>query len=224
MTYMNRSILAGLSLIGILTALYCALIYAPTESTMGAIQRIFYFHVPQGILSYTSALLLGFACLMYLIKNDLKWDRLAYCAAELGVLFSTTSIITGMIWSKPVWGAWWVFDARLTAQLVLALLFVSYFMLRAYLPEREKKARLSTVFGFLAMLDVPINYLSIWLWTTQHPQPVVGGGGMDPEMAVALSVSMGAFGLLYAYLLLQRLAIAKIEEEVDYLEQTVIAA
>src|SRR6266705_2554977 len=133
---MVRRILAILSLISIMLALYVALVYAPTESTMGTIQRIFYFHVPQGILSYTSALLVGFACLMYLVKNDLKWDRLAYCSAELGVLFSCTSMVTGMIWAKPVWGAWWVFDARLTAQLVLALLFVSYFMLRAYVPER----------------------------------------------------------------------------------------
>jgi heme exporter protein C len=97
-------------------------------------------------------------------------------------------------------------------------------MLRAYLPEREKKARLSTVFGLLAMLDVPINYLSIWLWTTQHPQPVVGGGGMAREMAISLSISFVAFGLLYAYLLMQRLAIAKVEEEVEYLEETVQTA
>lgn len=216
---MGRQILGVLSLVAILIALYFALVYAPTESTMGPIQRIFYFHVPQGILSYTCALFVGFGCLMFLVKNDLKWDRLAYCSAELGVLFSTTSMVTGMIWAKPVWGAWWVFDARLTAQLVLALLFVSYFMLRAYLPEREKKARLSTVFGFLAMLDVPINYFSIWLWTTQHPQPVIGGGGMDPQMRTAFLMSITAFGLLYAYLLTHRLAIAKLEDEVEYLEQ-----
>jgi heme exporter protein C len=222
---MGRQILAILSFISILIALYCALIYAPTESTMGSIQRIFYFHVPQGILSYTSALIVGLGCVMFLVTNDFKWDRLAYCAAELGVLFSCTSMVTGMIWAKPVWGAWWVFDARLTAQLALALLFVSYFMLRAYVPEREKKARLSTVFGFLAMLDVPINYLSIWLWTTQHPQPVIGGGGyLDPDMAVALSVSLVAFCILYAYLLAQRLAVAKIEEEVGRLEEAALAA
>jgi heme exporter protein C len=222
---MGRQILAILSFISILVALYCALIYAPTESTMGSIQRIFYFHVPQGILSYTSAFIVGIACIMFLVTNDLKWDRLAYSAAELGVLFSCTSMVTGMIWAKPVWGAWWVFDARLTAQLVLALLFVSYFMLRAYIPEREKKAKLSTVFGFLAMLDVPINYLSIWLWNTQHPQPVVGGGGsLDPDMAVALSISIVAFGILYAYLLTQRLAVAKIEDEVGRLEEAALAA
>src|SRR5262245_37078586 len=222
---MGRQLLAILSFISILIALYCALIYAPTESTMGSIQRIFYFHVPQGVLSYTSALIVGLTCVMFLVTNDLKWDRVAYCAAELGVLFSVTSMVTGMIWAKPVWGAWWVFDARLTAQLVLALLFVSYFMLRAYIPEREKKAKLSTVFGFLAMLDVPINYLSIWLWNTQHPQPVIGGGGsLDPDIAVTLSISLVAFGILYAYLLTQRLAVAKIEDEVGRLEEAALAA
>ena len=221
---MGRKILAVLSLISILVALYFALVYAPTESTMGTIQRIFYFHVPQGILSYTSALLLGFACIMYLVKGDLKWDRFAYSSAELGVLFSSTSIVTGMIWAKPVWGAWWVFDARLTAQLMLALLFVAYFMLRAYLPDREKRARLSTVFGFLAMLDVPINYLSIWLWTTQHPQPVIGGGGLAPEMAIAFTVCLGAFAVVYACLLVHRLAIARMEDDVEHIEHEVQAA
>ena len=223
---MVRPVLAVLSLISIIAALYFALAYAPMESSMGTIQRIFYFHVPQGILSYLSAILLGFGSLMYLIKSDLKWDRFAYSSAELGVLFSSTSIISGMIWARPVWNTWWSGDARLTLQLILALLFVGYFMLRAYLPEREKKARLSTAFGFLAALNVPINYAATRITTTLHPQPVIGpgGGGLEPQMYTALFVSFAAFGILYAYLLSERLALAKVEEEVEYLEQVVESA
>ena len=219
---MTRQTLGILSLIMIPVALYCAFIYAPTEATMGQIYRIFYFHVPQAILSYTSAIILGLASLMYLIKGDLKWDRLAYCSAELGVLFTATTLITGMIWAHPVWNTWWEFDARLTLELMLGLLFVGYHMLRAYLPERESRARLSTVFGFLALLDVPINYLSTYLWEQHHPRLYgPGGGGADPAITIALLVSIFTFGIFYAYLLTQRMAVARIEEEVEYLEQVV---
>jgi len=221
---MNRKILAILSMIMIPVALYFAFIYAPTEATMGQIQRIGYFHIPQAILSYTSAIILGLACLMYLIKGDLKWDRLAYCSAELGVLFTGTTLVTGMIWAHPVWNTWWEFDTRLTLELMLPLLFIGYHMLRAYLPEREKRARLSTVFGFLAFLNVPINYLSTRIMEQHHPVVLgPGGGGMDPSMLLALLISMIAFGILYAYMLTQRIAIARMEEEVEYLEQVVHA-
>ena len=221
---MTRQTLAILSMIMIPVSLYFAFIYAPTESTMGHIQRILYFHVPQAILSYVSAIILGLASLMYLIKGDLKWDRLAYCSAELGVLFTATTLVSGMIWARPVWNTWWEFDTRLTLELMLGLLFVGYHMLRAYLPEREKRARLSTVFGFLALLDVPINYLSTRLVEQHHPVVLgPGGGGMEPSMSLALLVSMIAFGIVYAYLLTQRIAISKVEEEVEYLEQVVQA-
>lgn len=221
---MKTKPLGILSLIAIPVALYFAFIYAPTEETMGEIQRVVYFHVPQAVLSYTSAILLGLASLMYLIKGDLKWDRLAYCSAELGILFTATTLITGMIWGRPVWNTWWEWDARQTLELMLGLLLVGYQMLRAYLPERESRARLSTVFGFLAMLDVPINYLATYIWEQHHPRVFgPGGGGMDSSMELALLVSMIAFGIVYAYLLTQRIAIAKVEEEVEYMEQVVQA-
>ena len=221
---MKRRVLAILALATMIPALYLIFIYAPIEVTQGNVQRIFYFHVPQAILSYTSAILLGLASLMYLIKGDLKWDRMAYCSAELGVLFTVTTLITGMIWAHPVWNTWWEFDARLTLELMLGLLFVGYHMLRACLPERESRARLSTVFGFLALLDVPINYLSTYLWEQHHPRLYgPGGGGADPAINIALLVSTITFGILYAYLLTQRIAVARIEEEVEYLEQVVQA-
>src|SRR5258705_13828150 len=94
-------------------------------------------------------------------------------------------------------------------------------MLRSYLPDREKRAKLCGVFGLLGMVDVPINYLSIYLFRTQHPQPVIspGGGGVDPDMQTTLLVSFLAITLLYAYVFVRRLTIAKIEEDVDYLTQ-----
>jgi heme exporter protein C len=222
----RSKILGLLSILAILAALYMIFFFAPTEATMGSIQRIFYVHLPSAIVgSFGSAFLLFLGSFMFLISRELEWDRFAACSAELGVLFTATTLATGMIWAKPVWGIWWTWDARLTLEFVLGLIFVAYFMLRAYLPEREKRAKLSAAFGLLGMLDVPINYMSIRWWRGQHPSPVVGpgGGGLDPDMTKTLMVAFLAFAILYIYLLDRRLAVAKIEEEVDYLEHTALA-
>jgi heme exporter protein C len=220
---MKPKVLGSLAVVFVVAALYMIFVYAPNEATMGVIQRIFYFHLPAGIFSYISAYLLGFGSIMFLVKNDLKWDRFAAGSGEMGVFCTSLSIMTGMLWAKPVWGIWWTWDARLTLQLLLALIFVAYLMLRAYLPESEKRAKLSAVFGLLAMVDVPFNYLSIRWWRTQHPQPVIGGGGLDSEMWNVLIVSFLGFGFLYAYFLDRRLAIAKVEEEVTYMEHVILA-
>jgi heme exporter protein C len=207
-------------------ALYMIFLFAPTEAVQGDVQRIFYIHVPLAVIgAYGSAILLFIGCLGFLITRDLKWDRFAACAAEMGVVFTSAQLLTAMMWAKPIWGAWYVFDSRGTLQLVLLLIYVAYFMLRSYLPDREKRAKLCSVFGLLGMVDVPINYLSIYLFRTQHPQPVVspGGGGVDPDMATTLLMSFVAITVLYAYVFLRRVAIAKIEEEVDYLNQVVLA-
>lgn len=221
---MTSRLLGIASLVLMVFALYMALIYAPNEAQQGTPYRIIYFHVPMGILSFMSAFLLGFAGIMFLVKRDMKWDRLAIGAAELGILCTSCSLITGSIWAKPIWGVWWAWDARITLQLLLGLFFVAYFMLRAYLPDRERRAKLAAVFGVLGMIDVPFNYYSIEWWATQHPQPVFrAGGSIDPDMRLAIYVSTLALTVTCAYLLTRRLAIAKVEEEVEYLEHLVHA-
>jgi heme exporter protein C len=221
---MASKILGIASVVLMIFALYMALIFAPNEAQQGTPYRIIYFHVPMGILSYVSAYLLGFAGILFLIKRDLKYDRFAVATAELGVLCSACSLITGSIWAKPIWGVWWAWDPRLILQLLLGLFFVAYFMLRAYLPDRERRAKLASVFGVLGMIDVPFNYYSIEWWKTQHPQPVFRGeGSIDPDMRLAAYAAALALTVLYGYLLSRRMAIAKIEEEVDYLEHVVYA-
>jgi len=207
-------------------ALYMIFLFAPTEATQGNTQRIFYIHVPLAVVgAYGSAILLFIGCLGFLITRDLKWDRFAACSAEMGVVFTAAQLLTAMMWAKPIWGTWYVFDSRGTLQIVLLLIYIAYFMLRSYLPDREKRAKLCAVFGLLGMVDVPINYLSIYLFRTQHPQPVIspGGGGVDPDMEKTLLMSFIAIALLYAYVFVRRLRIAKIEEEVDYLTQVSLA-
>jgi heme exporter protein C len=215
----------GLASIGLMAiTLYLIFFYASTEKTMGIVQKIFYFHVPNALLSYGSAILLGLASIMYLIKADRAWDRFGSVAGELGCVFTSTAIVSGMIWGKPAWGTYWVsWDPRLNLQLILFLTFVAYLMLRAYLPNEEKRATLSCVFGLLAILNVPFNWLSIYFFRTQHPQPVVspGGGGLETDMAVTFYVSFIAWIVLYSYLFINRLEVAKLQEEVSYLEHKV---
>jgi heme exporter protein C len=223
---MKLRILSVLSVVTMVPALYMIFLFAPTEATQGQAQRIFYIHVPLAIIgAYGSAILLFIGCLAFLITRNLKWDRFAAVSAEMGVVFTTAQLLTAIMWAKPIWGVWYAFDARGTLQIVLLLIFIAYFMLRAYLPDREKRAKLCGVFGLLGMIDVPFNYLSIYFLRTQHPQPVVspGGGGVDPDMAKTLVVSLVAITFFYAYVFVKRLAIAKVEEEVDYLTQVVLA-
>jgi heme exporter protein C len=222
----KQKILGIASIVAVCVALYFALIYAPQERTMGMLYRVIYFHVPQAILSYLAAMLFGLGALMYLMKRDLKWDRFAYCSAELGVLFASTTLATGIIWGKLAWGVWWAGDARTNMQMILDLSFIGYLMLRSYLPEREKRARLSTVFALLAVINVPINYGAIYWWNTQHPKPVFGpaGGGADPAISAALGVSILAFSVVFAYLFVRRLAVAALEDEVGELEAVVETA
>src|SRR5580692_11337558 len=223
---MKLKILALLSVITMVPALYMIFLFAPTEATQGPPQRIFYIHVPLAIIgAYGSAVLLFVGCLGFLITKNLKWDRFSSVSGELGVVFTAAQLLTAIMWAKPIWGIWYAFDARGILQIVLLLIFIAYFMLRSYLPDREKRANLCAVFGLLGMVDVPFNYLSIYFFRTQHPQPVVspGGGGLDPDMAKTFLVSTIAFTFLYAYVFVKRLSIAKVEEEVDYLTQVVLA-
>jgi heme exporter protein C len=223
---MKLRVLAILSLVTMIPALYMIFLVAPTEKTQGNVQRIFYIHLPLALIgAYGSAILLFIGCLAFLFTHKFRWDSFAASSAEMGVVFTTAQLLTAVMWAKPIWGVWYAFDSRGTLQIILLLIFIAYFMLRAYLPDREKRAKLCAVFGLLGMLDVPFIYLSIYLFRTQHPSPVVspGGGGIDPDMAKTLLVSFIAMAFLYAYVFVKRLSVAKIEEEVDYLMQVTLA-
>src|SRR5580700_7402747 len=164
-------------------ASYGALIVAPTESTMGLIQRIFYFHVASAWTGFVAFGLVFIGSIGYLRTRSLKWDWLSVASAEVGVAFFTIVLVTGPIWAKPVWGIWWTWDARLTSSFLLWVLFVSYLVLRTLVDEPERRAQVSAVFGIFAALDIPLVYFSIWWFRTQHPQPVIGdGGSLDARM------------------------------------------
>lgn len=220
----GEKILDAAMLLVMLLALYLTFIWVPNEKTMGIIQRVFYFHVPAAWVSFLAFGFVFFASIMYLIKRDDKWDAMAVCSAEIGLLFCTIVLVTGPIWAKPVWGIWWTWDARLTLTLVLWLIYLAYTMLRAYIDDPLKRGRLSAVVGIVGFVDVPLVYFSIRWWRTQHPAPVMAGGegsGLAPEMRMVLMFCLAAFTLLFIYLLNKRLKLEKTEREIELLYRTV---
>jgi heme exporter protein C len=203
-------------------ALWGAFLYAPTERTMGDVQRIFYFHVSAWWVSFIAFTVTFAASIGYLWKRTRGFDEVALASTEIGVLFTTIGLVTGPIWAKYAWGIYWTWDPRLTTALVLWLMYVGYLMLRRYVPEENKRAGLAAVVAILAYVDVPVVFMAIRLWRTQHPQPVIMGGessGLDPQMFQALLLANAAFLFLYLWLLDKRLAVERAQSEVDRLHK-----
>src|SRR5437868_2812787 len=197
-------------------ASYGALIKAPEEATMGLIQRIFYFHVASAWSGFIAFIMVFIGSVAYLRTRALKWDWLGVASAEVGVAFFTVVLVTGPIWAKPVWGIWWTWDARLTSSFLLWVLFVSYLILRTLVDEPERRAMVSAVFGIFAALDIPLVYFSIWWFRTQHPQPVIGGGGsLDPLMLKVLLLCWAALLAVFTLLLKQRYRLEALRHEVS---------
>ena len=177
-----------------------ALQVAPTEATMGNIQRIFYYHVPSYATAFTMFAVNLVASIVYLARRHTPAaaaaDAVAVSAAELGVIFCSVGLMLGMLWAKPVWGIWWTWDARLTSTFVLWLIYVSYLMLRR-MSTAGQAPTLAAVLAIFGFVDVPIVYMSIRWWRTQHPQPVIfgeqGSSGLDPSMVPALLINLAAF-------------------------------
>ena len=209
-----------LSIVGVFALIavssYAAFIYAPTEATMGLIQRIFYFHIASGWTFFVAFFIVFVGSVAFLKTRDPKWDWLSVASAEVGIAFVTVVLVTGPIWAKPVWGIWWTWDARLTSTFMLWVLFVSYLILRTLVDDPERRGVVSAVFGIFACLDVPLVYFSIWWFRTQHPQPVIGGGGsLDPKMWQAVLLSWAAMLALMTLLIRMRYRLEAMRSEVD---------
>ncbi len=191
-----------------LAALLMVFIYVPTEADQGIVQRIFYFHVPCAWVAFSGFGLVAICGVFYLWLGQQVWDDLGYAAAESGTVFCTLVLVTGSIWAKPIWGAWWTWDSRLTTTLVLWLLYGGYLMLRAMADDTPQVARFAAVVGIAAAVDVPVVIVSVRLWRTIHPAVLVtrqGGHGLeDPRMVATLLVSIAAFTALFAWLLCLR--------------------
>lgn len=214
LAHVSTLALTAVTTVGMLLALWMIFLYAPEEKVMGAVQRIFYFHVPAAIACFVSVFVLLGASIAYLWRREAVWDAMARSAAEIGFLLCTLVLVTGPIWAKPAWGVWWTWEARLTTTLILWLLLAACLMVRSYAENREQGARLAAVLGIVAALDVPIIHKAVEWWRGQHPQ-VFGPGkseGLAPGMRETFLVSLLVFFLLYAVLMLLRTRLALLED------------
>ena len=216
--------LPGVCFITMLAALYAIFIYAPTERTMGNVQRIFYFHISAWWVAGVALFVVFVSSVAYLWKRERHFDATALASTEIAVLFMTVGITTGPIWAKPIWGVYWTWDPRLSSALVCWLMYVAILMLRRYIPEESKRSNLSAVAGILAFVNVPFVFMTIRLFRTQHPQPVIAGPGGDesglaPAMTHAFLITLVAFTFLYLLLMQKRLAVEATEQQVDKLHK-----
>jgi heme exporter protein C len=204
-----------IALLGLAGVYLLALAYTPVEARQGLAQKIFYLHVPAAWCALLAFSLVGISSALYLWLHDVRLDRFAAASAEVGVAFGAVMLTTGPIWAKPIWGTWWTWDARLTLTLFLFFLFIGYLALRAALHDPGERARFSAVVGILGLLLVPFIHLSVYLFRTLHPQPIVlkpSAPSLPPAMLRTLLISTVVFTLLYAGLVSVRYGLALIEE------------
>ena len=196
---------------------YFIFVVAPTDAVLGHVQRIFYVHVPISILSFLGFFVCAVAGIGYLIRRTPGWDRLAHASAEVGVVFVTLALVTGVIWARPVWSVWWTWEPRLTTTLILWLIYVAYLMIRHYAPTPQQGRVWSAVVGIVGFVDVPIVYYSVQWWRSIHPVQVIGpeaaDDALEPIMARILIFSLVAMLALFTYLLLERMAVRKSEDQ-----------
>jgi heme exporter protein C len=211
-------VLVALALL--VAAVVRALQFTPLEATQGAAQKIFYIHVPSAWVAFLAFGVVGVCSILYLVLKDPRLDRLAASSAEVGVVFTTGVLLTGPIWARPIWGWWWTWDARLTSTLFLWFVYFGYLVLRGAVHEPGQRARFSAVLGILGALLVPFIHVTVYLWNTMHPMPVVlnvKGPQLPGVMLVTLLFAFAAFTFFYAALVWQRYAQATLQDARDAL-------
>jgi heme exporter protein C len=205
-------VLGVLAFIGMMISLWMIFIYAPTDAIEGNAQRIFYFHVPSAWVGMLSFCILALGGIGYVMTKDERWDWLARAAGEVGAVFITLTLITGSIWGRTTWGAWWTWDPKLTATLILWFMYIGYLMLRSYMGRTPASAYAGAVMGIVGVVDVPIIYLSVQWWRGQHPTAEVGvQGALPPSVVLTLMVALTTFTLLYSFLMVQIYQLQKLQ-------------
>jgi len=187
--------------------------------------KIFYFHLPIAISAYFSFFIVFVSSILYLRKKEQKWDIVSLAAAEVGVVFALLTLISGSIWGRSAWGAYWVsWDVRLNTSLILFLIYISYLMIRQAVEEPEKRARLSAVFGIIGFISVPISFLSVRFYSKMHPCvvppcPGGGGGGIGGDVLYYLLANFAAYFLLAATLIMLKIDNEKLKEKVNEIKR-----
>lgn len=215
-------ILGALTFMVMIFNLYLIFIWVPEEKVLGAVQKIFYFHVGTAWVAFFAFFIVFVFSILYLKTQDRKWDIIAAASAEIGTVFTTIVLITGPIWAKSSWNTWWTWEPRLTTSLILWFIYLAYILVRGSATEYEKKARLAAVFGIIGFIDVPIVFFSVRWWSISHPTLFAGGGmNLAPEMLYTLLVSVASFTLFYFYYLTKAVSIERSKDELVELKREI---
>jgi len=218
------SLLDGITVILFLAAVLLVFFYAPLERSMGAVQKVFYFHVSSawvGMLGFFVSALMG---VMYILSREKIWDMIGFSSVEISFIFFFIAIISGSIWARPIWNTWWTWDPRLTTAAVVELIYGAYFLLRQAIDEPRQKARFSAVYAIFGFISVPLTFVSIRMLRTIHPVVIgagdpTGGGGfsMTEPMKVTFFFSLFTFSVLFLDLLWHRIRLEKLESMMNEL-------
>ena len=218
-------VLEIVSFVLLAAAVWMILFYAPLEAVMGAVQKVFYFHVANawvGMLGFVAA---GVTGVIYLRTHDLKWDIAEVAAVEISLVFFLITIVTGSIWAYPVWNTWWTWDPRLTTAAVLELIYIAYMLLRQGIEDPERRARFGAVYTLIGALSVPLTFMSIRLFRTIHPV-VIGGANagaqgsfdMTPKMLHSMLFSILVFSVIFVTLFWHRIRIGVLAQKVEQMK------
>ncbi|MEW6178682.1 MAG: cytochrome c biogenesis protein CcsA [Chloroflexota bacterium] len=218
------TVLDVVAIVSFIIATALVFFYAPLERVMGAVQKVFYFHVAAGWVGMLSFLLAAIVGVLYLIRKDLKWDFVGVAAVEIGIAFTLINVVTGAIWARPIWNTWWTWDPRLTTATIMELVYFAYLMLRSGIEEPERRARFGAVYAIIGFLSVPLTFFSIRLFRTIHPVVIgsndpgaMGAFDMTPRMTQVFLFSLVAFSIVYFDLLWHRIRLGKLAERVESL-------
>lgn len=227
-------VLTVVSGIMMITGLYLAFVFAPPAMNLQTAverftQRVLYFHVGAAWVGFFAFFVTFAAGIGYLAKRTFFWDNLAHSSVEIGLTFMTMVLVTGSIWAKPTWNTWWTWSPRLTISAIGWLMYIGYLMLRSAIDNPARRARFAAVYGIVAFMSVPINFMAIRWWRDIHPAVVASGsnegtGGFDmsPNMTATLIFCVVAFTVFYFTLLYHRMRLGNVEHEVETLKQKAI--
>jgi heme exporter protein C len=209
------TVLGGISVLGALAMVF---FYAPTEREMGAIQRIYYIHVPTAWLGELGFGIVALCSLGYLFLRDDRLDSIAVAVAEIGFVFLTATLLAGPLWARIAWGTWWVWDARLSLTLLLWFIWIGYFMLRDATESPETGKRFAAILAIVGVVDLPLIHMSVYWFRTQHPKPVMltpEGPTADFEIGMTMMVSVFAFTFFFLGLAAYRYAYERLRRQVE---------
>jgi heme exporter protein C len=222
---LTLKVLNVLSAVMVLVAFLMAMFYAPLEKVMGAVQRVFYFHVATAWVGMLGFIVAAVVAVIYLRTQNLKWDTVGVAAVEISLVFFLIAIVLGSIWARPAWGTWWTWEPRLTTAAILEMVYLAYLLLRQGIEDPDRRARFGAVYTILGGLSVPLTFISIRIFRTIHPVVIgdasaqaQGGFSMAPAMLQTMLFSIVVFSIVFVTMFWHRIRLGQFAEKVEQLK------